>query len=281
MMKLKKPNFSLKDVYPSCISHYKDPNKEKLMKSITPKLLEDEKRYLERMKNQELYLEPKNQTHNDKITPQDLIDLYKQKLLKKKYDVREYYDIIRLSSKVCPFCGKRQTSTVDHFLAKAVYTNFTVTLINLIPCCKDCNTNKNAADFTEKEKVFFHPYEEDTDSFSWLIAKILVKSKELIFDFSVTNQDIDEITYQRMDNQFNLLKLKNFYSEEATIKFNRTKEFYKLLISHKNGIEALKSHFLTEQIKYSMNENYINSFEYVYYKALIEYFDIVLTALKI
>ena len=57
MMKLKKPNFSLKDVYPSCISHYKDPNKEKLMKSITPKLLEDEKRYLERMKNKELYLE--------------------------------------------------------------------------------------------------------------------------------------------------------------------------------------------------------------------------------
>ena len=103
MMKLKKPNFSLKDVYPSCISHYKDPNKEKLMKSIASKLLEDEKRYLERMKNQELYLEPKNQTHNDKITPQDLIDLYKHKLLKKKYDVREYYDIIRLSSKICPF----------------------------------------------------------------------------------------------------------------------------------------------------------------------------------
>lgn len=59
------------------------------------------------MKSQKLYLEPKNQTHNDKITSQDLIDLYKQKLLKKKYDVREYYDIIRLSSKVCPFCGKR------------------------------------------------------------------------------------------------------------------------------------------------------------------------------
>lgn len=281
MMKLKKPDFSLKDVYPSCISHYKDPNKEKLMKSIAPKLLEDEKRYLDRMKNQKLYLEQKNQTHNKKIKAKDLIDLYKRKLLNKDYDIRKYYDAIRISSKVCPFCGKRQTSTVDHFLAKAVYTNFTVTPINLIPCCKDCNTNKNAADFTEKEKVFFHPYEEDTDSFSWLIAKISVKSKELIFDFSVTNQDIDEITYQRMDNQFNLLKLKNFYSEEANIKFNRTKEFYKLLISHKNGIEALKSHFLTEQIKYSMNESYINSFEYVYYTTLIEYFDVLLTALKI
>ena len=45
MMKLKKPDFSLKDIYPSCISHYKDPNKEKLMKSIAPKLLEDEKRF--------------------------------------------------------------------------------------------------------------------------------------------------------------------------------------------------------------------------------------------
>ena len=253
-MKLKKPDFSLKDIYPSCISHYKDPNKEKLMKSIMPKLLVDEKRYLERMKNKELYLEQKNQTHSDKITSQDLIDLYKYKLLKKEYDVREYYDIIRLSSKVCPFCGKRQTSTVDHFLAKAVYTNFTVTPINLIPCCKDCK---------------------------WLVAKVSLKSKELVFDFSVTNQNVDEITYHRIHNQFNLLKLKNYYDEEANIKFNRTKEFYKLLINHKNGAEELKSHFLTEQIKYSMNENYINSFEYVYYKALIEYFDIVLTALKI
>ena len=280
-MKLKKPNFSLKDIYPSCISHYKDPNKEKLMKSIIQKLLVDEKRYLERMKNKELYLEQKNQTHSDKITSQDLIDLYKYKLLKKEYDVREYYDIIRLSSKVCPFCGKRQTSTVDHFLAKAVYTNFTVTPINLIPCCKDCNTNKNDDDFTEKEKVFFHPYEEDTDSFKWLVAKVLLKSKELVFDFNVTNQNMDEITYHRIHNQFNLLKLKNYYEEEANIKFSRTKEFYKLLINHKNGAEELKSHFLTEQIKYSTNENYINSFEYVYYKALIEYFDIVLTALKI
>ena len=67
MMKLKKPDFSLKDIYPSCISHYKDPNKEKLMKSITVDLLEDEKRYLERMKNKELYLEQKNQTHSDEL----------------------------------------------------------------------------------------------------------------------------------------------------------------------------------------------------------------------
>lgn len=278
-MKLDKPEFSLKDIYPDCINHYRSSTRTALMESITQNLMNDEKRYVERIKTKELYLEKEKHTHHKDITIKDMVNLYDRKLLNKAYISRKYYDKIRLSSKVCPFCGKRQTSTVDHFLPKTIYPSFVVTPMNLVPCCKDCNINKDDIKFTKEENMFFHPYEEDTDAFQWLIAKIEMKSGVIMFDFNVSDKYIDPMTFYRMYNQFHALQLKEYYDEEANIKFNRTKEFYKELKHGKNGKKQLKDHFLMEQKKNSVDKNYLNSFEYVYYSTLINCFSVVLGAL--
>lgn len=48
-------------------------------------------------------------------------------------------DIVALSPD-CPYCGINQTHTVDHYLPKKGYEQFSVFPLNLVPSCGECNT---------------------------------------------------------------------------------------------------------------------------------------------
>lgn len=77
----------------------------------------------------------------------------------------------------CPFCGGISTpSQLDHFLPKARYGHFAVLPYNLIPICKDCNTEYKKEFYpTYKDKQLIHPYLDDDCFFSqqWLYAKYI------------------------------------------------------------------------------------------------------------
>lgn len=61
---------------------------------------------------------------------------------------------------LCPACGEDGTpNTLDHYLPKDVYPEFSITPVNLFPMCDICQGEKgtktlNAAD----ERLFLHPY---------------------------------------------------------------------------------------------------------------------------
>lgn len=42
----------------------------------------------------------------------------------------------------CPFCGISELSTLDHYLPKELYPEFSVFPKNLVPSCAVCNTRK-------------------------------------------------------------------------------------------------------------------------------------------
>lgn len=278
-MKIEKPLFSLKDVFPTCINNFNRVEKKKKFEDIYPLLLEDEERYISALKTKQLHLERKEVTHDLDVSINDLVNLYKRKLLNNKLKAREYYDSILLSSDICPFCGKRHTSTVDHFLPKKKYPNFSITPINLVPCCKDCNKNKADTIFTKVENTFFHPYEDDIDSFRWLSATIEINNNVLMFNFFVIKDKIEVEVYKRLNNQFKILKLQQYYNVEANVKFKRTKKYYQKLFRRIRGREELEKHFEEEREKYSYDFYCLNSFEYVYYSVLLENLDIVISIL--
>ncbi|VEI46040.1 HNH endonuclease [Actinobacillus equuli] len=75
-----------------------------------------------------------------------------------------YDTIINLAQSVkCPFCGGIGKPTqIDHFLPKSRYGHFSVLPENLIPVCKDCNTEYKKEFYpTEKNKQLIHPYLDD------------------------------------------------------------------------------------------------------------------------
>ena len=118
-MKIKEPDFSLNDYYLEIISHYRDKNDYHDMKRIYSNLLDDEKRYKLRLKSKQLYLEEPNNIHNEDGDDKEVIkkrkkrlkNLYTDKMLVLK-EIRPFYGKILTSSRVCPYCGARQTTTV-------------------------------------------------------------------------------------------------------------------------------------------------------------------------
>ncbi|MGQ9444823.1 HNH endonuclease [[Pasteurella] aerogenes] len=77
----------------------------------------------------------------------------------------------------CPFCGGIGRPTqIDHFLPKGRYGHFSVFPENLIPICKDCNTEYKKEFFpTQKDKQLIHPYLDDHAIFEeqWLYAEYI------------------------------------------------------------------------------------------------------------
>lgn len=283
-MKIKEPDFSLNDYYLEIISHYRDKNDYHDMKRIYSNLLDDEKRYKLRLKSKQLYLEEPNNIHNEDGDDKEVIkkrkkrlkNLYTDKMLVLK-EIRPFYGKILTSSRVCPYCGARQTTTVDHFLSKNNYPNYSVTPLNLLPCCSDCNKNKsdNDEDISSLSEVFFHPYEESLGDFKWLKASVIVKDKILYFKYYVSKEELDEEIYIRLCNQFSMLKLADYYNESANILFSRTKHYYKDLYNKSRGEDELIKHLKEELKKYSNFEFSTNYFMYVYYETLIKNFAII------
>ncbi|WP_118775702.1 HNH endonuclease [Haemophilus haemolyticus] len=75
----------------------------------------------------------------------------------------------------CPFCGGIGIPTqLDHFLPKSRYGHFSVLPYNLVPICKDCNTEYKKEFFPiSKYEQLIHPYLDDDCFFNqqWLYAK--------------------------------------------------------------------------------------------------------------
>lgn len=64
---------------------------------------------------------------------------------------------------VCPCCGEDGApGTLDHYLPKTIFPEFSVVLLNLTPMCIDCQLVKDVKYLTDDEnKAFFHPYFDD------------------------------------------------------------------------------------------------------------------------
>ncbi|MDF0607209.1 HNH endonuclease [Neisseriaceae bacterium TC5R-5] len=108
------------------------------------------------------------------ITKENLINLYSE-MTKVGKPGRDYYDSLRGLAPlgICPFCGIGQVSTLDHFLPKAYYPEFSILPINLIPACADCNKNKGAQKIEEHTQTL-HPYFEGNiiETVQWMFAEV-------------------------------------------------------------------------------------------------------------
>ncbi|WP_139824017.1 hypothetical protein [Lonsdalea britannica] len=59
----------------------------------------------------------------------------------------------------CPYCGISEPSTLDHYLPKETYPEFSVLSKNLIPICSVCNTIYKKSKFLcNNQRIFIHPY---------------------------------------------------------------------------------------------------------------------------
>jgi hypothetical protein len=72
-------------------------------------------------------------------------------------------DLRSRTLQICPACGEDGTpNTLDHYLAKETFPEFSVTPINLFPMCDACQTEKGTKMMSAAhERMFLHPYFDD------------------------------------------------------------------------------------------------------------------------
>lgn len=75
--------------------------------------------------------------------------------------VGDIYNLIfRNNFAICSVCGGT-ADTLDHVLPKRIFTQYTITPVNLVPLCSRCNRKKGEKCSLGNNQVIFHPYFHD------------------------------------------------------------------------------------------------------------------------
>ena len=187
-----------------------------------------------------------------------------------KFVGSEYYSIIKESQKVCPICGKREVSELDHYYAESIYYTFSVTPHNLVPICKECNKNKLRIDSNSCDFHVFHPYFDEPYKLKYLKLNYTFINGN--FTPKIFIMDLpDKAKENEIIKNFELFKLIEFYEFEILKVFEDFKDNVVTLI--KGNIEKDKIKELMKIRFESETSADVNSLKNIFYECVIDNFD--------
>lgn len=231
MIKLDKPNVIFKDHFENCIENKHEPLKtnlqncfgviEKVANEYDKKAITCQLFQLKALSSKDLGL----------INRSDLRKLYSEKMVNKNQPGRRVFDeIVASNNEICSFCDHGTARTLDHYLPKSEYPEFAIFPFNLIPCCRDCNSEKNTHNADCEEKQYLHPYYDDVSLIRWLKAEVrYTQTNSPVFRFFVNkNADgMDKVICARIETQFDGLKLDKLFSIQAASALSKIEAYLK------------------------------------------------------
>lgn len=120
----------------------------------------------------------------------------------------------RISVARCPFCGISESSTLDHYLPKEQYPEFSVFPKNLVPSCAFCNTRKRDRILDEgtKARMFLHPCYDVIPDTEFLTVRARMEADALILSYRLTRPAGMALrTFRHLRSHFNELDLADRY----------------------------------------------------------------------
>ncbi|WP_292420263.1 hypothetical protein [Mesorhizobium sp.] len=177
------------------------------------------------------------------------------------------YDALKAAPKndVCPLCGQRTVSTLDHYLAQTLHPTLIVVPINLVPACAECNKNK--LDYQPESEVEqgFHPYFENFDDDQWLYANVVEGSPAAIRFFVSAPPGWSATKASRAIRHFERFRLAGLYASHAGVELNNIR-FSLERIAERGSLEDVRL-FLLDRAE-SARRAYLNSWQTATYQAL-------------
>lgn len=141
----------------------------------------------------------------------DLLDCYKAGCAARD---RLYAKIRKLTS-VCPYCTIALTTTLDHYLPKAYYPEFSILTVNLIPSCYSCNRSRDFRSSTG-ERALIHPYFDTIPNERLLVATIQMNRGLPEVEFAVDLSRCTDAKFAKLyKRHIDLLGLCESYSQWA------------------------------------------------------------------
>ena len=193
--------------------------------------------------------------------------LYKNKFAHKGQPGYELYNKIKSipANGLCPLCGHRQVSTIDHYLPQSLYTSYVLTPVNMVPACADCNKNKLDEISNNEEGNFIHPYFDDIENIPWLDAYLIEQEPPCLIYRVSSDLNISNTLKKRIEKQFISLKLSELYSIMAAEVISGLK-YHLNKITTTEGAYGVRK-YLNEHYE-SYKESCLNSWQTVAFKTL-------------
>lgn len=210
-------------------------------------------------------------------------DSYETNILKKCYDYERVSflqnEIIYKSYiRICPYCDIGTADTIDHYLPRNKYPEFSFFLINLLPCCSKCNTKKSELFLENNQRLilnFYYDYFFDIKFLKVYINYSVEGLKDTIeikyeLDFNNINDEKQKVIIK---NHFDKLELLKKYSEfvneelseimgiidnnDETIEFfNKYFNVHLNCLKRKNGLNHWKTALYEEVVFSNFIEDY-------------------------
>ena len=220
MWTIRKPNISALDTFDTCIAGIKTTVLKQRLKNIRGIIELSENDFEAASRSSSLHLIAST-SNVGSVTAKEMENLYDRHMARSSSRGRAIYDELMIAAKhdLCPFCGHRTVSTLDHSMPKAAYPAFAVTPINLIPCCKDCNHAKGTKSPSAASEQMLNAYYDDLTEDRWLYAEIVEGSPPAAKFFVRAPCNWENGTLIRVENHFAKLQLGKLYASQAGRQF--------------------------------------------------------------
>ncbi|MGB7390741.1 hypothetical protein [Marinomonas sp.] len=167
----------------------------------------------------------------------------------------------------CPFCGIGEPTTLDHYLPKEEFPEFSVLSKNLIPVCGVCNSNYKGRKWIENgERLFLHTYYDQFPDEYLFKASVTIKNKVSI-EFSATSVAAEPYFCNIFHNHFDKLSLNKRYKRKASTEIARKRRSLELIYRRNNSAKDVSNSLREEANRLEIDFSK-NHWKTVLYRAL-------------
>lgn len=129
--------------------------------------------------------------------------------LKKELTTNEFNQKIN----TCPNCTIEKVASLDHYIPKEEFPEFSVNPINLVPCCSTCNSKKKENWKDDKKMLFLNLYSDVIPNSQYLFVNVVSKTE---FTFELKNvSKIDLNLFKVIDSHYSRLNLLQRFREDS------------------------------------------------------------------
>lgn len=267
MKSLNKPDIKVEDIYCLCAKNFRDENLVARLLSCKKNIIEASDYFDKLAKEHETYKMNEEIINKGIVSDKELKNVYTKKFAKPNSIGKKYYSEILAIPKnnLCPLCGTRIVSTLDHYLAKSKYPSLVVTPNNLIAVCRDCNFDKSDLVFVSSDDETLHPYYDNIENHRWIYCDI-IESEPIGFKYSVKIIDtFDKKMYKRIQNHFEIFQLGRLFSIKASELIFGIETMLRRLYS-RAGEEAVRLQI--EEDMLSQEAVSLNSWQSAFYRGI-------------
>lgn len=203
------------------------------------------------------------------LSKSELSSLYSSYMVPKTKPARKliYDQLIVTANERCPFCGGiGRVRSLDHYLPKANFPEFSVFPANLVPACKECNEDKSNTVAQNIGDQVLHPYFDQPHFFEvqWVHGEICEGDVVICNYHASAPEDWSLTDQQRVVRHFQDYKLAERYRLQAA------EEISSIINLRSRSLSKLSHEDFRDYLRDSANDEnlFINHWRRVLYRAL-------------